>query len=103
MDLDFGELAPETLNGDAGDTERVEEAFKAMILSQARARSIKELHDIRKDVDMDEDVRTIRMAEKLLKIKATLMAEANLKVEKLPETARIGTELPFERRYKDAA
>lgn len=103
MDLDFGELSPEALQNDAGDLERVEEAFKGMILSQARSKSITELHDIRKDQDMDLDVRAIRMAEKLLKIKATLMAEANLKVERLPGDAEIGTELPFEKRYRQAA
>jgi len=103
MDLDFGELAPEELHNDAGDAERVEEAFKGMILSQARSKSIKELHEIRKDQELDLDVKAIKMAEKLLKIKATLMAEANLKVEKLEDTAEIGTELPFEKRYRAAA
>lgn len=103
MDLDFGELAPDAIQNNAGDSARVEEAFKSMIIGQARSKSISELHTIRKDEDMDMDVKAIRMAEKLMKIKATLMAEANLTVEQLKGDTCIGTELPFERKYCDAA
>lgn len=103
MDLDFGEIAPEAIQHNAGDVARVEDAFKSMILTQARARSVSELHTIRKDEDMDLDVKAIRMGEKFMKIKATLMAEANLRVEQLSCTTEIGTELPFERKYHEAA
>lgn len=103
MDLDFADLAPDLLQDGPAGLDKVEDAFRNMILSPSRAKSIQDLHTIRKDVNMDLDVKAIKMAEQILKIKATLIAESNLKAERLSPETVISTELPFERRYNEAA
>lgn len=76
---------------------------REMLINPARARALAALHEVRKDEEADLDVKAIAMAEHLLKIKATLMAEANLRVSPLPSSAEIGSELPFEKKSREDA
>lgn len=102
MDMDFAELAPEDLAEAAGDVNVIKDVVTKTLIQGARAQAKRDLHTIRRDASMDDDVRAIRMAEQLRKIMATMMAEANLSVETLPESTPISTKLPFEDRYEDA-
>lgn len=102
MDMDFAELAPEGLSGDSTDLDVVKSVFSKTLISGARANAMRELHSVRRDQEMDQDVKAIRMAEQLRKIMSTMMAEVNLHVETLPEATTISTKLPFEERYDDA-
>lgn len=101
MDMDFGQIAPEAVGSGPADLETIREVFTAAVINPARSQSKADLHKIRTDADMDMDVKAIRMAEHLRKIMATLMAEANLQVQRLPADHEISTELPFERRYQE--
>lgn len=102
MDMDFAELAPEDLVGAASDIDVVKDVVSKSLIAGARAQAKRDLHTIRKDSDLDQDVKAIRMAEQLRKIMMTMMAEANLSVEELPSATPISTKLPFEDRYDDA-
>lgn len=80
-----------------------EECVQTVLLSAARAQHLQKLQEVRKDTSEDDDVRTIKMAELLKQIKITLIAEANISVEALPDDYPIKTELPFEKRYREPA
>jgi len=103
MDMDFTNLVGDTLGSEASDLEVVRDSFQSMVLKAARADATRELHRVRRDQDIDLDVKSIRMAEQIRKIMATLMAEANLKVESIEEDVPVHTRLPFEERYQDAS
>jgi hypothetical protein len=99
MDMDFSQLAPDALCADGSQVENIRNAFKAMVLNNARAQAKDELHRIRMEPAMSADVKTIRMSEQLRAMMTTLMAEANLSVVPLSDATPIQTELPFERQY----
>lgn len=102
MDMDFAELAPEDLDGTSADIAVVKDVVSKSLIEGARAQAKRDLHTVRRDRELDQDVKAIRMAEQLRKIMMTMMAEANLSVEELPASTPISTKLPFEDRYEDA-
>lgn len=102
FNLDLSQVAPEALMGpEPIDLEVVKEAVSAMLLSQARKAARDKLHEIRRDVGMDSDVKIIQMSEQIRKVMITLMAEANMTVTQLRDDVEISTELPFERNYQE--
>lgn len=103
FNLDLAQIAPEALMGPGEvSLETVEEVVSAMFLSQARKAAKDKLHAIRRDSEMDSDVKVIQMSEQIRKMMITLMAEANMSVERLDDSVEISTELPFERSYREA-
>lgn len=86
--------------GDFPTPEAIEEFVRAGILAPARAFQIKKLHEFREDQDMNLDLKAIKMAEQLLRIKLTLLAESNVSIEALPDDYPTSTQLPFERKYE---
>lgn len=103
FDLDLTDIAPEIATEQQDMKATVEGVVTSMLLSQARTKAREELHQVRKDPSLDNEVRTIKMGEQLRKIMLTLMAEANLNIEPLPAHTTIQRELPFERNYSCAA
>jgi len=103
MDMDFTNLVAEPLGSEPSDLEVVRDSFQSMVLKSARADAARELHRVRRDQEIDLDVKSIRMAEQIRKIMATLMAEANIKVESIAEDTPIQTRLPFEEQYDQAS
>lgn len=67
------------------------------LIAPARLSHIKALHDVRKSQDIPMEDKAAPMADGLLRIKLTLMAETNVTVETLPDTAPIEIAMPFER------
>lgn len=102
FNLDLAQIAPEALMGPGEvSLDTVEQVVSAMLLSQARKAAKDRLHAIRKDVAMDSDVKVIQMSEQIRNMMITLMAEANMTVEKLDDSVAISTELPFEKSYNE--
>lgn len=100
FNVDMQHIAPELVSsGNEINPVQVEEAFTSMILEEARKHAKSELHRIRKDADMDQDVKAIKMSEQLRKMMFSLMAEANVQITPIEDSAIVQTELPFERRY----
>ena len=100
FNLDLTQIAPEALMG-SGEVplSTVEDVVTTMFINEARRAAKDKLHDIRKDQMMDSDVKVIKMAEQIRKMMITLMAEANMTVERIADDVEISTELPFERAY----
>lgn len=102
FDVDLTNIAPELSVGSEDVEATVSNMVSEMLLSQARAHAREELHKVRKDTSIDSDVKVLKMGEQLRKIMLTLMAEANLKIQPLPNDVVIHRELPFEREYSQA-
>lgn len=99
FNVDLSHIAPDLGHGSEVTEGEVSETITKLLLGSARRQATEELHKVRKDACLDNDVKAIRMAEHLRKIMLTLMAEANLKIEAMPEDTAVQTELPFERQY----
>lgn len=69
------------------------------LLESARANEKAKLHGIRTSSNLGQDDKAIAMAGCLRGIMLSLMAQANLSVEPLPDDVHIETQLPFERGY----
>ncbi len=91
FDLDLSDF-PDSYNVD-----KVREVITKHLIGAARARHVSALHSIRKDDSLDMDVKAIRMAEGIIGMKLTLMAEANLEIAPLAQDAPVSNVLPFER------
>lgn len=102
MDLDLTQIAPEALMGpEPVPLSVVEDVFTDMLINEARKASRDSYQKLRRDQDMDPDVKAIKMAEHIRKMMLTLMAQANLSVERLDDSTTILTQLPFEKNYDD--
>ena len=102
FNLDLSQIAPEALMG-PGEVplETVEDVVTTMFINEARRAAKDKLHEIRRDQSMDADVKVIKMSEQIRKMMITLMAQANMSVERISDNVEISTELPFERSYSD--
>lgn len=96
--LDLTQIAPEVGLSQKGESlEEIQEVIASMFLVQTRKAARDKLHEIRCDTSLDSDVKIIQMSEQIRKMMFTLMAEANMSVERLDESVEISTELPFEK------
>jgi hypothetical protein len=102
FNLDLTQIAPEAVE-ETGEISlaAVSQTVSKMLLQQARKAAKDRMHQIRRDPNLDADVKVIQMSEQVRNMMLTLMAEANLKVERLCDEVEILTELPFEQNYKD--
>lgn len=102
FNLDLSQIAPEALMGPGEvSLDTIQEVVAKMLLSQARKAAKDKLHSVRRDATMDPDVKVIQMADQIRKMMITLMAEANMSVEKISDDTVISTELPFEKNYRE--
>jgi hypothetical protein len=101
FNLDLSQIAPEVLlDASVSLNEGTQEAVTKLLLRGARKTAKDELRKLHRDAVIDADVKVIKTAELMRKIMFTLMAEANMEVEELPESTEIQTQLPFEREYE---
>lgn len=94
FDLDIEGIKPEDV------TENGVRAAMKRLLNSARAHEKTTLHGIRTSSNLSEDEKAIAMAGCLRGIMASLMAQANLSVESLPDDTHIETRQPFESEYE---
>lgn len=97
FDLDLGAIAPEPFEGSVNGVDAATEVVSTMLLRNTRLETLVEFRKVQTDPTTSRDEKAERQAMLLRKVMLTLMAEANLAVEKLPDNAVIQTELPFER------
>jgi len=91
FDVDTTAMLPEaTLVG-------IEEFVTRALIRSARARQ-KQTFDAAKASDLPDGDKAAAMAQPMRDMMLTLMAEANLRVETLPDDAYVEMELPFEKR-----
>lgn len=102
FNLDLTQIAPEALEQtEEVSLDVVSQTVGRMLLQQARKAAKDRIHQIRRDANLDPDVKVIQMSEQLRHMMLTLMAEANLKIERLSDDVEILTELPFEQNYQE--
>ncbi|WP_313392071.1 hypothetical protein [Sphingobium yanoikuyae] len=87
---------------DVTSTDQAAEYVRATLVAAARDHHIKKLHEIRKSSEIPLDDKAVAMAAQLLRIKTTLLAEANMSLEPLAEDHLLSEQLPFEREDEDA-
>jgi hypothetical protein len=97
FDLDLGAVAPEPFEGVVDNDEIAANVVSTMLLKQTRLESLAAFRGLQRETGLSQDEKAERQAVLLKKVMLTLMAEANLSVEKLPDNTEIQTELPFER------
>ena len=102
FNLDLSQIAPEALMGPGEvDLSVVEDVVTRMFINEARRAAKGELHKIRRDTMLDPDVKIIKMSEQIRRMMITLMAQANMSVERIADSVEISTELPFEKTYSE--
>lgn len=90
FDIDFEQLG-------ADDLAVATAVVQSQLINAARAYHKNGIQAARLNGDLSEEAKAVKLAEGVRSMMLTLMAQANMAVEALPDDAPISTELPFER------
>lgn len=94
--LDLAQICPEAISDDGLNMDAVHKVVTQHLINPARKTHKDALHAFKRDGSLDADLKVIKMTECVRAMMTTLMCQANMAVERLPNDYPISKDLPFE-------